>query len=356
MNETIFVVDDCDDFLQTAERDLCTYYNVITVESAAKMFEMLEHTKPALILMEIAMSGMGGLDALDRLRKQEENIPVILLTEHGQEDDKIESRGFKLGAVDFMTKPLSIQRLINRIEVHVGMDRMIQKRAENLKRTSLELESVHRNMLFVLADIVESRDGNTGGHIDRTVQYTEALIKAMIKQNVYADELSDWNLSHILACAALHDIGKISISDTILNKPGSFTDEERDIMKSHTSIGTSIISRVGSRIGNSRFLDDASLFTEFHHENWDGSGYPRGLQGKNIPLQGRIMAIADVYDALVTVRPYKKAFLDEVAIDIIAKDSGKKFDPAIVDVFLSITHEFATIRRKYEILAMLKKI
>jgi len=198
-----------------------------------------------------------------------------------------------------------------------------------------------------MADLVENRDKNTGGHIDRTSLYMKILTDAMLEKGVYADEMRNWDVESMVSSARLHDVGKIAIPDSILNKPGSLTKEEFEIMKSHSLEGESIINKTIKRTGNTFFLQNAKMFAAYHHERWDGSGYPYGLKGDAIPLPGRLMAIIDVYDALVSERPYKKTFTHEKALEIIAKDSGKHFDPLLADVFKDVSWQINEAREKY---------
>jgi len=337
MRKTVFVVDDNDTNLSKAEESMEDIYDVMTIPSGARLFVILKKMKPDLILLDIEMPEMDGFEVLAQLRQTKEykDIPVIFLT--GVRSPEVESRCFESGAVDFITKPFSTPVLLNRVKLHIDVHRLIKQHTEELERN-------HQNMIFILADMVESRDMGTGGHIERTSAYVKMFVAEMQKQGVYAEEIKDWDAEMIGICAILHDIGKISVSDTILNKPGRLTEEEFDSMKNHASSGASIIKRVVDRTGEDAFLHNALFFAEYHHESWDGSGYPHGLKGYDIPLQGRIMAIVDVYDALVSERPYKPAFSHDKAVDIIMKDAGKRFDPKIAEVFSTINEQFQTVQ------------
>jgi putative two-component system response regulator len=283
------------------------------------------------------MPEMNGFEVLEELRKDKEHraIPVIFLT--GIRSAEIEARCFESGAVDFVTKPFSTPVLLNRVRLHIDVHLLIKQHTEKLAKN-------HQNMIFILANLVENRDSGTGGHIERTSEYVKVIVAEMQKQKVYPEEVSDWDIETMGICAILHDIGKIGVSDTILNKPGRLTDDEFTLMKNHASNGAKIICSVIERNGEDEFLRNALLFAEYHHESWDGSGYPHGLKELEIPIQGRVMAIADVYDALISERPYKPAFSHEKAVDIIMKDSGKRFDPDIAKIFSSINEHFKSVQ------------
>jgi len=195
-------------------------------------------------------------------------------------------------------------------------------------------------VMKTMAELVEGRDNITGGHIERTQNYLRILIEALSKSDRYKDEISSWDIELILQSAQLHDVGKIAIDDSILRKPGKLTEEEFEKIKVHTIFGEEVIQKIKKSTSEHAFLEQARILASTHHEKWDGSGYPMGLKGSEIPLQGRLMAIADVYEALISDRPYKKAFSHEQAVAIIKCDSGKHFDPLLVDLFLNVSDEF----------------
>lgn len=338
--KTIFCVDDSDLNLVMEKQVLEGYYRVFTMPSAVKMFTLLEKVTPDLILLDIEMPEMNGFAAIEKLKQNENTakIPVIFLT--ATIDDNVEARGIQLGAVDFIVKPFSKLALLNRVASHINISELIRMRTEHI-------EKLQNGIVSVLADIVESRDKTTGGHIERTSTYVGILLEEMCERGVYVEEMqkvkNSWNLKLAAASARLHDIGKITISDLILNKRGKLTDEEFLEVKKHVEEGEHIIDQIIYKTGDVEFLHYAKLFASYHHEHWDGTGYPHGLKGTEIPLQGRVMAIVDVYDALVSERPYKKAFEHEEAVRIIKDDSGKQFDPEIVRVFLEIESKFKAI-------------
>jgi len=337
MMKTIFAVDDSDTNLSIVKKALENHYRIYTMPSALKMFEFLKKITPDLILLDIEMPEMDGSEALKLLKANPlyADIPVIFLTSFS--DDEIEANGFELGVVDFVTKPFSSHVLLNRIKTHLDIDDLIRKRTTRIKR-------MQNGIVTVLADVVEERDEETGGHNDRTAAYVKIMIEGMIKYEVYTDEMREWDMEKVISAARLHDLGKIHIKDAILNKPGKLTSEEYDQIKLHTTEGARIIDRMIDQIGDDEYLSYAKLFAEYHHERWDGKGYPHGLKGKEIPLHGRILAIADVYDAIVSKRPYKEAATDEEAASIIEAESGKSFDPKIVEVFVKVKDQFKAVR------------
>ncbi|MCL2189864.1 MAG: HD domain-containing protein [Defluviitaleaceae bacterium] len=248
----------------------------------------------------------------------------------------LEATGFEFGAVDFITKPLSPSVLLNRVAHQIKIDELLKKRTARLER-------LQNGILDVVVDMVESRDKINYGHVDRTSKFVRVLIECMIENNVYADEMKGWDVDIVISSSRLHDVGKIAVSDAILNKPGRLTEEEFAEMKTHAEEGEQIIEIIIKKTGDEPYLQHAKLFAGYHHEKWDGSGYPRGLQYEDIPLQGRIMAIADVYDALVTPRPYKLPMSHEEALFTIREDAGRHFDPAIIDVFCEVADKFNAI-------------
>ena len=331
--KTVFIVDDNKSNLYSAKTALEGVYRTYALLSAERMFKIAERITPDLILLDIEMPETDGFEAM-RILKSDERwraIPVVFLT--SRNDAEAEIRGFEMGALDFISKPISPPVLIKRIETHLETDKLI-------KESQRALRGIHNATISVIADLVETRDETTGGHVERTQAYLGLIVKELLRAGVYKDEVSAWDISILLPSAQLHDVGKIRISDLILNKPGKLTAEEFDSIKRHCEIGEWVISRIIERTDNDVFLHHAKRFAAYHHEKWDGTGYPRGLRGEEIPLEGRIMAIADVYDALVSKRPYKEPFSHEQAVEIIRGESGLHFDPQIVEAFLNVAEEF----------------
>jgi len=337
--DTVFVIDDVDVNLAKAEQALEETYRVLTLPSAASMFELLEKIIPDFILLDIEMPEMDGFAAMAKLKENPKtaNIPVMFLTV--STDAAVEARGIELGAVDFAIKPFSAPVLRNRIAHHLHINELIKERTK-------KVELLQNGIVSVLANMVESRNEITGRHIEFTSMYVKILIEAMLEKGVYAEEMQDWGLDVLVSSSRMHDIGKITVPDLILNKPGKFTEEEFTAMKKHVSAGEQIIDKIAAQTNmtDDTFLRSAKLAAGHHHEKWNGTGYPRGLKENDISLQGRIIAVADVYDALVSDRLYKQAFSDEEAVDIIAASSGKHFDPKIIEVFLEVKDKFKAMR------------
>jgi putative two-component system response regulator len=312
------------------------------------MFLFLESNSVDLILLDILMPDISGYEAISVLKKNEKtrDIPVIFLTSKSDQGSELE--GFNLGAVDYIAKPFSPPLLIKRVDVHMLIEsqkRELRYLNDNLQHLVDEktgaVLSLQNSILKTISNLVEWRDDVTGEHVERTEYFLRILTEEMRKNRVYIDVLENWNLELFFQSAQLHDVGKIAIRDSILLKTSRLTEEEFEEMKKHTSFGEKIIEKIQEGAKETVFLTHARIMAGYHHEKWDGSGYPRGLAGEDIPLQGRIMAVVDVYDALVSQRPYKKALTPEEAAEIIKSERGRHFDPFIADVFLEIYPRFS---------------
>ena len=353
----ILLVDDNPTNLRLGINVLEKKYHVATAPSADKMFRLLESSKPDMILLDVDMPHMNGYEAIKILKSNPvtQDIPVIFVTGRTESDDELE--GLSLGAIDYITKPFQPFLLLKRIEVHL----LVEKQRKTLEVQTAELKVFNDNLqemvkektqdvidlqnalLKTMAEMVEYRDLVTGGHIERTQQGIKILLDEIEKNNLFSEETKGWNTELLLQSSQLHDVGKISISDIILKKPGKLDENEFEEMKKHASFGEEIIKKIEAMTKASDFLKYAEVFAASHHEKWDGTGYPRRLKGNEIPLLGRIMAIADVYDALISERPYKKAFTHEEAVKIIVDGSGKQFDPVLVTLFTRTAQQFRGI-------------
>ncbi|MDR0390127.1 MAG: response regulator [Spirochaetaceae bacterium] len=348
--QVIFLVDDNMANLTAGKTMLREYYDIFSMPSGAKLFELLKKITPDLILLDIEMPEMNGYEALEKLKadKNTRDIPVIFLT--ARNDPGSELQGLNLGAIDYISKPFSPPLLLKRIENHLLIRQQqtaLQDYNDNLQQMvqtrTRQVVALQNSVLSAVTEMVEFRDDVTGGHIERTQSYLKLLVDKLLAEKIYWEEVSAWNLEFLIPSAQLHDVGKIAISDAILNKPGKLTAEEFGIMKTHAAIGESAIEGIMKTNADNDFLHHAKLFAGTHHEKWDGSGYPRGLRNSIIPLQGRLMAIADVYDALIAVRPYKQPLSTQEAERIIIEGRETHFDPVLVDLFRELAPQFALV-------------
>ncbi|MDR2800810.1 MAG: response regulator [Desulfovibrio sp.] len=346
----VMLVDDNIANLAVGKNMLKNTYEVYAIPSAAKLFEVLEHVTPDLILLDIMMPEMDGYEAIKLLKAESRwaQIPVIFLTSRRDEHSELE--GLSLGAIDYVAKPFSAPLLLKRIANHlliVSQRRALQDYNENLqemvRKKTEQIVELQNAVLTTVAEMVEFRDNMTGGHVSRTQGYLKLLVDKLLEEKIYMNEIALWDLDFLIRSALLHDVGKIAVSDVILNKPGDLTPEEFEEMKRHTAVGVEMVDRIASKTAEHAFLTHARIIAGTHHEKWDGSGYPAGLKGTEIPLEGRLMAIADVYDALTSARPYKHAFSAREAEEIIESRRGTHFDPVLVDVFHMVAVRFAEI-------------
>ena len=339
----IAIIDDNKFNLSVVGYILQPHYAFSLYTSGSEALEDMPKNMPDLILLDIEMPEENGFAVIRKIKDNPllQDIPVIFLT--GMDDARSEARGLALGAVDFISKDFVPETILARINIHLVLQRH-RKHLEDLvqEKTSM-VEQLQDAIMLSLSDLVECRDATTAGHAQRTIAYVRVLTRSMVAKGVYADQLTRENVRDILRAAPLHDVGKVGISDAVLEKPGKLTQEEFQQMQQHTVLGSKAIQRAIDKIQLPSFLNTVRDMTLTHHERWDGKGYPLGLREEQIPLAGRIMAIADVYDALVSQRPYKKPFSHEKAVDIIREGRGTQFDPHIADVFLEIHEKFAEI-------------
>jgi putative two-component system response regulator len=309
---------------------------------------MLKKTIPNIILLDIEMPEMSGYDAIKILKADSRysEIPVIFITVRG--DSASELEGLRLGAVDYISKPFAPELLAKRVEVHMTIE--IQK--EQLKHYNDNLvimvnekaeavTGLQNAIISTITELVECRDYSVNGHIERIQSYLKILVDALEASGLYEDVIKGWNAEFFLQSSRLHDVGKIAVDDTILNKRARLTADEFEKIKEHAAYGVEVIEKIqeASEVIDP-LLEHAKVFAGTHHEKWDGSGYPKGLRGEEIPLQGRLMAIADVYDSLISERPYKKAVPHEDAVKIIEAGRGTHFDPNLVDLFMKRESDF----------------
>jgi putative two-component system response regulator len=353
---TILVVDDTPDNITL----LCSllgeqYRNKVATNGIRALKIAAAEPRPDLILLDIMMPDMDGYEVCRQLKANTAtaDIPVIFLTARTQEGD--ETKGFELGAVDYITKPITPPILMARVNTHIALQsarKVLEKQnlvlEEQVEERTYKLAALQDAIIIAMASLAETRDNDTGQHIRRTQHYVRELALGLRAYDTYADEIDNDFLSNLYKTAPLHDIGKVGVPDAILLKPGRLTPEEFNIMKKHTIYGRDAVVAAEKTMGTpEQFLTTAREITYSHHEKWDGSGYPLGLAGLDIPLSARLMAVADVYDALIAERVYKTPMSHEEASTIIIDGRGTHFDPDITDVFTQINDRLAAIAEQF---------
>lgn len=352
----ILIVDDTPDNLSMMSDVLKDDYKVRVANNGEKALKIAGgEKKPDLILLDIMMPDMDGYEVCRRLKEdvQTKNIPVIFLTAKVEEDD--EKRGLELGAVDYITKPISIPIFVTRIKNHIKLKFALDfLRNQNdyleieVQKRTAQINAVQEVTVYALASLAETRDSETGYHIRRTQLYVQLLAKKLKVHPDFSEILTDKYINMLFKLAPLHDIGKVAIPDSVLLKPGKLTQEEFEIMKTHTTIGKRAIENAEKEFGQEMdFFRYAKELVYSHQEKWDGTGYPQGLYREVIPVSARLMAVADVYDALISKRIYKSAIPHEKAFEIIVEGRGRHFDPDMVDAFMDIHMEFKAIADKF---------
>ena len=353
---TILVVDDTPENLTMMSFLLKDRYKVKVANHGQKALRIAaSEPQPDLILLDIMMPEMDGYEVCRQLQQdpQTRNIPIIFLTAKSSVED--EEFGLGLGAVDYITKPISPPVVLARVKTHLSLKAsadFLRSKSDYLeqevaKRTR-EISAIQDVTILAMASLAETRDNETGNHIRRTQHYVKALAEALRQQPKFATVLDDHTIAMLFKSAPLHDIGKVGIPDRILLKPGRYEPEEFAIMQRHPLLGLQAIEHAEQSLGTSvDFLRVAKEIAYGHHEKWDGSGYPQGLVGEAIPLSARLMAVADVYDALISRRVYKEGMPHQQAAEIIAQGRGSHFDPDVVDAFFQIEQTFVAIAQRY---------
>jgi putative two-component system response regulator len=347
---TVLVVDDTEINIDILEAALAGRYNVITAMDGESALEIVEKTPPDIILLDVVMPGMSGYDVCIKLKENPEtiDIPVIFLTAMTDIHDK--ARGFELGAVDYMVKPFAILEVQARLDVHLSLlnaKKELKEQNEMLeikvRERTQELAVTQGVIIEAMASLAETRDSETADHVMRTRYYIEALSIKLRSHPKFKTFLSSVHSTDLGTAATLHDIGKVGVPDHILLKPARLTPEEYEEIKKHATYGHEILSKLVKRLPDNVFLKLADEIAWSHHEKWDGSGYPRNLKGDAIPIPGRLMAIADVYDAIVSPRVYKAAMSHDEALQFIMSESGRHFDPDVAKAFCELGATFQYI-------------
>lgn len=342
----ILVVDDTRINLEILLEILGERYDVSVALNGKEALRMVHQFAYDLILLDIMMPDLDGYEVIKVIKESEllSEIPVIFISALSDIENK--TKGFKLGAQDYIVKPFNSEEVLARVETHLKL-RSAQQALKNqnehlekrVKERTKELETVQNATMMSFASLAEFRDLETGAHIKRIKEYARILTSGLRTQENYKNTINDKYIEYLVMSSPLHDIGKVGIPDAILLKKGKLTPEEFEIMKMHTLYGKMAIESVEKDIGPLPFLHLAKEIAFSHHEKWDGSGYPQGLKGKEIPLSGRIIAICDVFDGLVSKRVYKPPFLLSEAVRIILEGKGKHFDPDVVDAFILCLEE-----------------
>jgi putative two-component system response regulator len=349
-NNSVLVVDDTDLHTEILTSALGNEYKIISASDGNTALEIIAENPPDIVLLDVMMPDVDGYEVCRLLKSDPEtrDIPIIFLTGMASLQDK--TKGFELGAVDYITKPFEIREVRARVKTHLTnklAKKVLQSQKEILeekvKERTQELSLTQEITIECLASLAETRDPETGGHIKRTKEYVRELARNLQNHPRFSSYLDNDRIDLIYKSAPLHDIGKVGVPDSILLKPGKLTPDEWEEMKKHTLYGRNALRVAEKQLGKDSFLKYAREIAYSHHEKWDGSGYPEGLSGDEIPISGRLMAVADVYDTLISKRVYKAPFPHAKAVNIIEEEKAKAFDPDLVDIFLALEKNFRNI-------------
>jgi putative two-component system response regulator len=356
---TVLVIDD-DQAVLGLLKDLLDLngFRVQAALGGQEGLEVFQRDRFDLVITDIRMPNMDGLEVLKSVRERDDTVPVILVTGYGDLDYALGA--LREGAHDFLLKPINPEILLNTVrkgmehaelrrfqrDYPIFLQKEVDARTEELKKSNETIRKIQGASVFALARLVESRDGETGYHLKRLQIYCSVLCAQLSQRERYSESMTEQFVEDLVQCSVLHDIGKVAIPDDILFYPGKFTDDEFEIMKQHTIAGGKALEEAALEVGEANnYLALGKDVACYHHERWDGTGYPVGLKGEDIPLSARIVALADVYDALTVRRRYKPAYSHVEALEQIRSERCKQFDPEIVDAFLEVQEEFRAIRR-----------
>ncbi len=354
--KTVLLVDDSPDNLVLMNDLLKDLYKVKVANSGEKALRIATTGQPPdVVLLDVMMPEMDGYEVCRRLKANPStrNIPIIFLTAKSEVED--EKLGLDLGAVDYITKPISpaitLARVRNHLTLKAHADFLRDQNEfleQEVRERTREVVAIQDVTILAMASMAETRDSETGNHIRRTQFYVKALAERLKDHPRFSAVLTDSYINLLFKSAPLHDIGKVGIPDRILLKPGKFEPHEFEIMKTHTTLGRAAIEHAERSLGTPMaFLSIAKEIAYSHQEKWDGSGYPEGLAGEAIPVSARLMAVADVYDALISRRVYKDGMPHEKAVQIIIDGKGKHFDPDMIDAFIGLQEEFRAIAARF---------
>ena len=345
----ILVVDDTKTNIEVLEGILSAHYDVIVAMNGKKALFLAEKVHPDLILLDVMMPEMDGYETLRQISQNPaiKDIPVFFLT--AKSDSQSERQGLDLGAVDYIAKPFLPELILLRIKNQLEYKRQRDHLHELVAEKTDDLRKTLKVLLTSLGALAEYRDPETGEHIRRTQLIVQRLAQALLNEGKFSDYIiSNEYVDYYATAAPLHDIGKVGIQDEILRKPGRLNEEERKVMMMHPQMGYDVLLGATRELGGSPMVRIAADMALAHHERWDGEGYPNGLKGDQIPIGARLMAVADVYDALVSKRPYKDPYPHDVAVREIVKGRGTQFDPDVVDAFLKIADSLPDIYEQFK--------
>ena len=359
MDQTILIVDDEALNVSILEEILEERFPLLVARNGREAVELAAAHRPWLVLMDIMMPELNGYDACRQIKAFDEPVPqVVLVSAKASTSERV--AGYDAGADDYIIKPFDDDELIAKIRVQLRLRAALHDLAEarqqltndnqqltqTVGKQQQELIDTRDLIVFALANLADSRDPETGEHLERMREYCRIIADHLSRQGGYASLIDQSFIDHLYQASPLHDIGKVGIPDAILLKPGRLTDREFALMKNHSEIGAKALQGVACHAAAGGFLDMAIDIARHHHERWDGSGYPDKLIGEAIPLSARIVAVADVFDALTSVRVYKSAFTAEVARSMIIDDSGKHFDPVVIEAFEACFDELCEVRQR----------
>ena len=356
MNKIVLVVDDDVTSLKLATGILEKEYRVAAAVSGTMAFKYLENNKPDLILLDINMPDMDGFEVMEKLKANPEyaKIPVIYLT--ASQTPQTEAKCLDSGAVDFVSKPYvplvlksRVQKTLELNDYRNKLEGIAKEQTKEAMAKNEQINDIQNAVIVGMANLIEERDNSTGYHVKNTQEYVRMLCEEIRRNGLHTDILTDTYITMLTKAAPLHDVGKIKITDLILQKPGKLSEEEYKIIQNHTRYGADIIDVILGGVEDADYLEIARDVALYHHERWDGNGYPEGLRGDEIPLGARIMAIADVFDALYADRVYRRGIRPiETVLSIIEEASGTQFDPEITKVFLGMKDELKAYVEKEE--------
>lgn len=337
LKEKILVVDDSHANVELLVGILSTEYDVAVALDGERALKIAPRIRPALILLDIKLPGIDGYEVCRLLRDGEStaDIPIIFIT--ADNDKGSEGRGLRTGAVDYIAKPIDPELVKQRIRTQIELRRHRDHLSALVDERTRQLTQTLNVMIATLGALAEYRDTETGEHIVRTQRTVELLARQLSDHPLWRNVLGEREIAYMVTAAPMHDLGKVAIPDQILRKPGRLDEAETMEMRKHAQVGYQVLQAASEKLDDSALVEVAARIAWCHHEKWDGSGYPRGLRGNEIPPEARLMAVADVYDALISERVYKAAMSHEQACRIIEEGSGTHFDPVVVEAFRAIS-------------------